>query len=238
MSLLYDDDQLAIANESRRILDARVDTAAQLALLEQQGAYDTAFWRTCVEQGWTALALPEAHGGLDLGLVELGIVAQSCGAVLSGAPFLTTSFGAARAIMRGGDGTTREAWLGRLAAGEAIGTVAIGEGQSPLPTRPQVTFANGMLDGLKPAVAGGLHADVAVVLASENGKPVLVVADLADVERRGFDSFDNSRCTADLVFAATPAQRLAGPTPGRKRSISSRCNRSSRRTKRLAGPRR
>ena len=54
-----------------------------------------------------------------------------------------------------------------------------------------------------------MNADVAIVLAFENDAPVLLVADLAGVERLGFNSFDNSRCTADLLFAGTPATVLA-----------------------------
>src|SRR3546814_18893999 len=37
---------------------------------------------------------------------------------------------------------------------------------------------------------------------------ILAVAELADVERRPIESFDNSRCAADLVFAETPAIEL------------------------------
>ncbi|WP_337678512.1 acyl-CoA dehydrogenase family protein [Novosphingobium ginsenosidimutans] len=38
-----------------------------LKLLEQVGEHDAPFWDTAVEQGWTALAVPEEHGGLGLG---------------------------------------------------------------------------------------------------------------------------------------------------------------------------
>ena len=76
MSILYDEAQQAIANECRRVLDARTDKARLIGLLEETGQFDEAFWKTAVEQGWTALALPEAHGGLGLGLIELGLVAR------------------------------------------------------------------------------------------------------------------------------------------------------------------
>ena len=68
MSILYDEGQQAIATESRRVLEARVSKDELLPLLEASGEYHTAFWETAKEQGWTALALPEAYGGLDLGL--------------------------------------------------------------------------------------------------------------------------------------------------------------------------
>src|SRR3546814_14141729 len=98
MSILYDEEQQAIATESRRVLEARVGKDDLLPLLQTSGQYHESFWTTAKEQGWTALALPEAYGGLDLGLVELGLIAHQAGRTPCGAPFLTSSFGAAKAI--------------------------------------------------------------------------------------------------------------------------------------------
>lgn len=206
MSLLYDEGQLAIASESRRVLEARISVEALLPLLEMQGAFHEAYWETAKEQGWTALALPESFGGLDLSLVELGLIAHQAGRSLSGAPFLTSSFGTARAILDHGCSAVKDAWLPKLANGEAIGTVAFAEGQNVLGTGVQ--FSVGTLAGTKSGVTAGLKADVAVILANDEGEPVLVVADLSDVTRSGFNSFDNSRCAADLLFAGTAATEL------------------------------
>jgi acyl-CoA dehydrogenase len=209
MSLLYDEGQLAIASESRRVLEARVETAHLLPLLEKQGEFHAAFWDTAKEQGWTALALPEAYGGLDLSLVELGLIAFQAGRSLSGAPFLTSSFGAARAILDYGSDDLKAEWLPKLASGDAIGAIAFAEEQEAVPASPAVTFSGGKLNGTKPAVSGGLNADVAIVLALDGGTPVLVVANLEGVTRHGFNTFDNSRCTADLMFNDTPATMFA-----------------------------
>lgn len=210
MSLLYDEGQQAIATESRRILEARQSDDALLPLLETQGEFHTGFWDIAREQGWTALAIPEEHSGLGLGLVELGLIAHQAGRSLSGAPFLTSSYGAARAILDHGSDALKAAWLPRLAAGDAIGTVAFGAEQDILSVA--ATYAAGKISGLKSGVTGGLHADVAAVLAQEAGEPVLAIVALEGVERQGFDSFDNSRCAADLVFAGAPATEIArGP---------------------------
>lgn len=206
MSVLYNDEQSAIETETRRVLDARFLPERLLALLEVTGGYDEPFWETCIEQGWTGLAVPEVYGGLDLGLVELGIVALACGAHTAGAPFLTTSYGVARAILDHGSDELKTRWLPRLACGDAIGAVAFNEGQSPLPIRPGVSFANGVLNGTKVAVSGGSRAHVALVLADRG----LVIADLEHVERQTLATFDNSRCTADLVFADSPGVLLDG----------------------------
>jgi acyl-CoA dehydrogenase len=143
MSILYDEGQQAIATESRRVLDARMAKDRLLKLLEQVGEHDRPFWDTAVEQGWTALAIPEEHGGLGLGLIELGLVAQACGAATSGAPFLTSGYGVSQALVQGSDAALASAWLPKLASGEATGCNAFAEGTSPLPPVPSVTFADG-----------------------------------------------------------------------------------------------
>ncbi|MEN9682993.1 MAG: hypothetical protein RLZZ427_744 [Pseudomonadota bacterium] len=209
MSILYDEGQQAIATESRRVLDARTSKDRLLKLLEQVGECDQPFWDTAVEQGWTALAIPEEHGGLGLGLTELGLVAQATGAATAGAPFLSFGYGAARALIDGGDAAAAGAWLPKLASGEALGTVAFAEGNAALPPAAGVTFADGKLNGTKPAVVGAIKADIAVVWANAGGKPVLALAELAKAERKPVSSYDNSRLYADVTFAGTPATVLA-----------------------------
>ncbi len=209
MSLLFDEGQLAIATESRRVLEARVDMATLLPLLEARGQFHAGFWATAQEQGWCGIAIPEEHGGLGLGLVELGIVAHQVGRSLAGAPFLTGSFGAARAILASGSDRLQAEWLPRLASGEAIGAVAFAEGQTVLAANGSVQFAHGTLTGSKPAVSGGTHADFAIVLASDGSVPVLVALALNGVVRSTITTFDNSRCAAALEFVATPATEIA-----------------------------
>lgn len=219
MSVLYDEGQQAIATESRRVLDARMSTEALLPLLEVAGQYHDGFWSTAKEQGWTALALPEAHGGLALGLIELGLIAHQAGRTLSGAPFLTSTFGAAKAIELYGSDEQKARWLPGLASGDIIGTVAFADGADALPTRPVPSFADGHLDGAVQGVTGGSAADLALVLASAPDGPVLVVAELAGVERSAVETFDNSRCIADLQFAQTSAEPLAGGGDAREAAL-------------------
>jgi alkylation response protein AidB-like acyl-CoA dehydrogenase len=219
MSLLYDEGQLAIAAETRKVLEARMQTKDLLGLLEQQGLFHGPFWETAKQQGWTALALPESYGGLDLSLVELGLVALQAGRTVSGAPFLTSSYGAARAVLDHGSNELKDAWLPGLASGQKIGAIAIGEGQEPVPALPSVTFTAGLLNGVKPSVSGGSQADLAIVLANEAGTPVLVAADLKGADRQLFHTFDNSRCTANLVFRDCEATLLASGNTALKAAL-------------------
>lgn len=208
MSILYTDEQQAIAREAQRVLAARTDKARLLALLEQTGDYDRTFWETAIQQGWTGIAIPENYGGLGLGLIELGLVAQAAGAVTAGAAFLTSCHGTAQALLRCPDEEAKSRWLPALASGGAIGAVAFAEGGSPLPETPGVQFANGVLTGTKHGVAAGLQADFAVVWAQHRSQPALVLVELGDAAREPIHGFDNSRGHAHLNFAESPATVL------------------------------
>jgi acyl-CoA dehydrogenase len=210
MTILYSAEQEAIGREAGRLL-ARTDKAARLALLETTGAWDQPFWTAAREQCWTGIGIPEPCGGLGLGLVELGVVAQATGAATAGAPFLTGNLAAARVLLASGNAKAR-AWLPRLAAGEAIAALAFAEGSEPLPEAPHVRFEAGMLGGTKHGVVAGTAADFAVVWARRDDQPALVLVELAGVQREAVASFDNARLFADLTFHGTPGTvLLTGP---------------------------
>ena len=208
MSILHDEAQQAIGLSARRVLDARADRSRLLALLEQSGAWDETFWATTREQGWTGIGIPEEHGGIGLGLVELGLVAQAAGAATAGAPFLTSNFMAARLLLAGGSGEAQARWLPRLASGDALAAVAFAEGTEPLPQTPATQFAGGRLRGFKPGVTAALAADFAIVWCSAGARPALVLAGLAGADRLAVASFDNARLFADVSFDDLPATLL------------------------------
>ena len=202
MSVLYNEEQEAIGNEANRVLSAQFDSPALKGLLESRGQFDEKFWATCQEQGWTGISIPEEFGGLGLGLIEQGIIAMACGRNAVGAPFLTSSYGAAQAIVLYGDDDAKAAWLEKLAAGEVIGTLAFAEKQSPVPAHPAVTFRNGRLNGTKEGVCASGAANLAIVLASGDQGPALVAValDSDGVSRELLTTFDNSRLTGSLGF--------------------------------------
>ncbi len=209
MSILYDEGQEAIAVEARRVLDARTDKARLLELLNDTGKFDERFWSTAIEQGWTGLAIPEEFGGLGLGLIELGLIAQASGNVVSGAPFLTTNYGATSLLLATGNEESMQKWLPAIASGDAIGAVAFGEGNSDLPSLPRTTFAGGRISGVKNGVTAGLRADFAIVWVNRGGKSALVLVELESVARDAIESFDNGRLFTDLTFENAPATLLA-----------------------------
>jgi acyl-CoA dehydrogenase len=220
MTILHDEGQEAIGREARRVLAARHDKALSLSLVERSGAWDEGFWATAREQGWTGIGIPEAFGGLGLGLIEAGLVAQAAGAATAGAPFLTANFAAARVLLACGDAPAQARWLPGLASGEVKAAIAFAEATEPLPELPATTLSGERLTGAKPGVTAGTAADIAIVWArGEDGEPVLALAELAGVARTPVASFDNARLFADLAFAGTAATPLLSGTAARTAAL-------------------
>lgn len=212
MSVLIDEGQLQIAEEAQRLLGGNYSGERLKGLLLSRGEFDRDLWKIMVDQGWAALSIPESYGGLGLGLLEQGLIAEACGAHVTGVPALTSSFLVSQALVQFGSEEQKQAWLPQLASGAVIGAVALAEGVESAPASPACRLDASGLHGAKPAVTAGGIADVAVVLVQSDGGPVLALADLGsgNVTREVIETFDNSRCVANLAFAVTAAEPLPG----------------------------
>jgi len=210
VSILYTDEQKQIGESARRFFSDNYSGVVLKDLLEVPGRYDQGFWPACRDMGWTALAIPPDYGGLGLGLIEFAIVAEEAGRAVAGAPFLLTSYAAAQAILLAGDQSLCAEILPLLASGAKIGTLAFAEGTDPVPLQLTVTLAGERISGVKHAVLGGAHADIAVTLASRDGAPALVLVDLTDqaVRREVLNTYDNSRGFANITFDHAPVRLL------------------------------
>ena len=140
---------------------------------------------------------------------------RSWAAALAPVPFSSSIYLAAEALMAGGSEAQKKAWLPKLAAGEAIGTLALAEGPGKASLkRLRTTFRGGLLTGEKMPVPDGDVADVAVVVAQGERGIVLVLVDLkgAGVKREAVETIDPTRTHArlDVRERAGRAARRAG----------------------------
>ena len=94
------DDQVSLRDELRRFLADRVTSEARRAVIDMPGAVDRDLWRELGGMGVFALTLPEADGGVGLGLADATIVCEELGRACVPGPLLGTFFGAGL----GGDG--------------------------------------------------------------------------------------------------------------------------------------
>jgi len=217
MNFDFNDDQKMLAGEARKFLDANCGAAKVRKVLDDDKvAYDAALWRAVAGQGWLGAAIPEEHGGLGLGHLELCVIAEELGRAVAPIPFASTVYFLAEAVMLAGSEAQKAALLPRIAAGEVIGCVATSEGPGVLqPSALQASVAGGRLSGVKLPVTDGDIATHALVLAKESGQPGLFLVDLsAGVSREPLQTLDPTRDAAKLTFAGAPAERLGGAGEG------------------------
>jgi alkylation response protein AidB-like acyl-CoA dehydrogenase len=211
MNFDFSDDQKFLKSEARKFLDANCPTARARAVLDGGQAYDEALWKAVAGQGWLGAAIPEAHGGLGLGHLELCVIAEELGRAVAPIPFASTVYFLAEAIMLAGDEAQKAEILPKIAAGEIIGAIATSEGPGVTTAATlQATVTDGRLTGVKVPVTDGDIADVALVLAKEGGKPGLFLVDLDDasVSREALKTLDPTRDAARLTFKDTPVRRV------------------------------
>lgn len=212
MNFDYSDEQKALKEEARRFLAARSPISAVRAVLDDAGtAFDRGLWTAVAEQGWLGAAIPEAHGGLGLGHVELCALAEELGRALAPVPFASTVYFLAEALMLFGSEAQRSRLLPAIARGEVIGAFATAEGPGAISRNMlRSKVEGGRLTGEKIPVTDGDVADWCVVLAGEGGRPGLYLVDLhgAGVARETLSTLDPTRSAARLTFTQAPAERL------------------------------
>jgi alkylation response protein AidB-like acyl-CoA dehydrogenase len=223
MNFDFSDDQKALKSEARRFLEANASTERVRKVLDanssQEGAtpYDEALWMAVGQQGWLGAAIPEEYGGLGLGHLELCVIAEELGRAVAPIPFASTVYFLAEAIMLAGSAEQKSYLLPKIAVGEVIGCMATSEGPGVTTAATlKATVEGGKLNGVKLPVTDGDIANVALVLAKENGKPGLFLVDLEDpgVTREALKTLDPTRDAARLIFKDAAVRRVGGAGEG------------------------
>ncbi len=211
MRFAFTDQQTEFRDTVRQVLAKECSTDALRAAFEHPAAR-TPRWDVLVELGVVSLTIPEAHGGLGLGLIDLVLLLEEAGRVSLPEPLLETT-GVVVPLLadlaRSSDpGIVARAhtWLegiveGRITA--AVGTVAPGPGALPGGGSSPVT---------PHAVAGIDGADLAVLVTSgDDGRPELHVVDGEMMTVRAVPSLDPTRRLGVPHWSPTAETRvLAG----------------------------
>jgi alkylation response protein AidB-like acyl-CoA dehydrogenase len=181
---------------------------------ENKDGFDRDTWAAMAEMGFQGVLVPEEQGGVGLGYVEAGLIAEEMGKTLTASPFLSTAIMGATALKRFGGDAQKQEWLGKIASGEAIIAVAVDEGRKHAPasvgTNAERSGNGFKLTGEKTFVADGGVADAILVSARTAGGAhdeegislFLVPADAAGISRESLSTVDSrqmSRITLDGV---------------------------------------
>jgi alkylation response protein AidB-like acyl-CoA dehydrogenase len=168
MNFGFSDDQQAIKRTARDFLAARYPLATVRRLAEDDRGFTDEQWQELVELGWPGVIVPEDHGGLGLGAIELVVIAEEMGYALAPSPWFSTTC-AALMLTAAGTEEQRERWLGPLARGEARGTLAVWDEQAGwAPDHSEVEpDSDGKLSCVKIAVPDAASADFVIVSGAD-----------------------------------------------------------------------
>ena len=163
-----------------RDIAAKISTPERVAELEAQGApLDATLWHELGAAGLIALELAEDLAGVGGGrsTVDTVAVATEVGRTLGVVPYASTSI-AVLPILAGWSGDSRDEWLARVGAGEAVIAAAVDEDTVYDPFAPAATrLADGTLTGTKVNVGFAVDAAALLVTADGVNGPVAVLVE-------------------------------------------------------------
>ena len=217
MNFTFSEEQDELRRTIRRFLDDKSPSTEVRRLMETPDGYDEAVWKQMAQElGLQALHIPEEYGGQGFSFVELGIVLEEMGRALLCAPFFSTVAVAANAILNAGTEGQKKALLPRIASGETIATLALGEPDKGW-TADDITLEakDGVLNGTKTYVIDGTTANLIVVAAREAGTTgtdgislYTARGDAEGLSRKNLEAIDLTRKLAKLDFTGVKGELL------------------------------
>ena len=221
MDFEFTEDQLGLRDNVRSVLAGACPTSLVRAIYDD-GATGEGLWKQMVDLYWPALGIPEECGGLGLGYIEIGILAEELGRAVAPGPLLATVAQFVPMVREAGSDAQRRRFLAGVADGSVVGTVAVAEGSDWEPGSGRVAArldgADWVLSGTKRFVFDASNAtEVAVVATGADGLGVFVLpADAVTIVPTAM--MDRTLQLADVTFldVPVPADRvLVAPGDGR-----------------------
>ncbi|MCO5164136.1 MAG: acyl-CoA/acyl-ACP dehydrogenase [Mesorhizobium sp.] len=222
MDFDFSDEQYKFQETTRGLLDKNYDLDRLRKLLVGDGL-DRELWDRLAENGTFSLLVPEEHGGMGLGFVDLSLVLEEYGRALVPAPVGET-LTATDAIVRFGTDEQKQRLLPLIAEGKLKIVPAIAEAEAGYdPTDIAVTAVpsgNGWsISGRKVLVPHAATADFIMLAArfSEDGPLglALIEPDRAGVSLREHSTLDPSSRfhELDLDSVAVVRDDIVGGEP-------------------------
>lgn len=225
MNFGFSEEQEMLRDATRRFLDNECPSSFVRKMMEDDSAHATEMWKKVAEQGWPAILIDEAHGGVGGSFLDMVVILEEMGRSLLPGPFLATALLGTPAILAGGSDEQKNAILPGVAAGETILSLALAE-QSGRYDAGGVALAatpkgeDFLLSGEKFFVPDAHVADQLVVVArtgqgaaAEDGISLFVVdAKAPGVTVTQLKTVDMTRRQCHVAFqdVAVPAAQVVG----------------------------
>lgn len=224
MQLAFTAEQEELRRAARSFLADHSSSERVRAAMTSELGWDADTWkRIGTELGWTAVAIPESHGGIGLGCADLVAILEEMGEALLCAPFFSAVCLAAPALLAGADSAAAREWLPAIAEGRVTATLV---GDTHVPDRPAPITARAVAGGIAlageaPLVLDGHAADLLVVAARDEAARTTglyaIPAATRGVDRRALPTMDATRRFAKIALrdvVVTDAARIVVPDAG------------------------
>lgn len=210
------EEQELIRSTARQFLAERIPLERVRELMMSEDGFDPVLWKEMSELGWTGLVIGEEQGGAGLTWVELSVLLEEMGRMVTPGPFFAGLM--ATALIEELGGEEKGDLLEGLASGETMATLAVFERprgwEFDRPeTRATPSGRGWVLDGAKRAVLDAHLADLLLVSASTDDGVGVFSVDTKDggvtVEQESV--LDPTRRQATVTFqGASSLARLQG----------------------------
>lgn len=117
------EEQELLQQSARDFLARECPTALVREAMRADDGFPRALYEKMAGMGWAGLVTPEALGGLGLGMLDLAVLAEEMGRAALPGPFFSSVL-ATMSLLASPATRHKKEWLPRLAAGEAVGTLA------------------------------------------------------------------------------------------------------------------
>jgi alkylation response protein AidB-like acyl-CoA dehydrogenase len=219
MDLNLSDEQRLLRESADRFVNETYTADHRRKIANDPLGFSMDIWKQFADLGWLALPIPEAHGGLGGGAIEIGILMEAFGRGLVSEPYLSTVVIGTSLISECGTETQKQALLPKIADGSLILAFAHSERQARYDLAKVATTANRTsddwrIDGQKTAVLDGSAAALIVVSARIDGGRIglfMVPRGAAGLALRDFPRLGGGRaCSLELNSVQLPTDALLG----------------------------
>ncbi len=176
MNFDLSDEQQVLSDLAKQIFEGQA-TVERVIEVEEGDGFDTKLWNELAKANLLGLCLPEPHGGLEMGMVELSLVLEQQGKRVAPVPLWAHSI-AGLAISEYGSADIKTALLPSAADGSSILTVALANYGANDVMNPSVvaedTATGVRLRGGKPSVPYAQWAHHVIVTAKRADESIVV----------------------------------------------------------------
>ncbi len=202
------EDQRLLRDQVARFLQRECPQERVQAIFDSDSGFDKNLWDGLMALGLGGLVVPEDYGGLGLELLDLAVISEELGHAATPGPFLGHVL-AGLAIALAGSERQKKEWLPKIAAGEIVAGLALGEADNRwLPDQWQVA-GTATLRGEKRNVICAPETDLFVV-GLEGGALALVYDQEKALAITSPEVTDRSRRVHHVDFTGAFFEPLAG----------------------------